>query len=685
MNHILRLLLIALAAMPALHAELTIFHQASGQPEATKTAGQIIVRKGDLLRIEPAPTTGSEPRSLEFEFFTTTPPTALTLRPLRNAGARLREVKLDPPGHSEAWTIHRRKVDGLPSNWESLELDFSLPEGGQILIRSVNWKPLEKAAPPAAAQARRSSVAENVLEAELSRSYPASISSVDVGTEQITIQGNASKTPGPLLLAEIPMDRLIDDPDRFETLAELKPAKDGSFQISLPRLRERSGFSYDRLLSRWRVVAKEEGAAHIPLSHARYASGVACRAPQLPAGIHRDKKGLGGWHPERLPGELERLGITAVTVNLIVDSLLTAPSSPDAMPFTWQGRTYHANRRTLQRFDATFLEAAKQDAVVSLILLVSNPARHGKTSLIAHPGAAPEGTYAMPDVVSENGITTYGALLNLMAERWSRPGFPHGRVHHWIVHNEVDAGWTWTNAGKLPALPFMDLYQRSMRLTDLIVRQYDPNARAFISLTHHWADPGPPPFYGSRKMLELLARFTAAEGDFPWALVHHPYPSSLLKPRTWEDADATFRFDSPKITPHNIEVLDAWMKRPEMRYRGETRPVHLSENGFNSPDYSPKSLTDQAAGMAYAWNKILPLDTIQVWHYHNWIDNRSEGGLRIGLRRFPDDETDPHGPKPIWHLYQALGTPREKDASAPYLPVIGIQSWQEILHTGPIQ
>jgi hypothetical protein len=679
---ILRPLLVFLASIPALHAELSVLHHPAGQAEAVAKSGEIILRKGDRLRIEPAPTTGSELRSLEFEFFTTTPPTSLTLRPLRKVGARFRELKLDPPGHSEAWTICRRKINGLPVKWESLELDFSLPEGGEILIRSIRWQPLSE---QAVAQPRRGSVANDILEAELSLSYPARITSVEVGTERITIQGQAPGTPGSLLLAEIPMDRFIDDPDRFETLTTLPPAKDdGSFEISLPRLRQRSGFSYDRLLSRWRIVGKD-GAAITPRSHAHYASEVACRSPQLPAAVHRNKKGLGGWTPDRLTGELESLGITAVTVNIIVDSLLAAPSSPDALPFTWQGRTYHANRRTLERFDATFLKAAQQDAVVSLILLVSNPARHGQTSPIAHPGASPEGTYAMPDVVSENGIAAYGAILNLIAERWSRPGFPNGRVHHWIIHNEVDAGWTWTNAGNLGALPFMDLYQRSMRLTDLIVRQYDPHARAFISLTHHWAEPGSAKFHGSRKMLELLARFTAAEGDFPWALAYHPYPANLRNPRTWEDAGVTFGFDTPKITPRNIEVLDAWMKRPEMRYRGEIRPVHLSENGFNSPDYSPKSLADQAAGMAYAWKKIRPLETIEVWHYHNWIDNRSEGGLRIGLRRFPDDPEEPLGPKPIWHLYKALGIPGEEDACAPFLPVIGITSWQEILHTAAIR
>src|SRR5690606_3732739 len=102
----------------------------------------------------------------------------------------------------------------------------------------------------------------------------------------------------------------------------------------------------------------------------------------------------------------------------------------------------------------------------------------------------------------------------------------------------------------------------------------------------------------------------------------------LFNPRTWEDAGATFSFATKKITPRNLEVLDAWMLRDDMRYRGQIRPVHLSENGFNSRDYSPERLKEQAAGMALAWKKLTDLRTIEVWHYHNWIDHPDEGGLR---------------------------------------------------------
>ena len=64
--------------------------------------------------------------------------------------------------------------------------------------------------------------------------------------------------------------------------------------------------------------------------------------------------------------------------------------------------------------------------------------------------------------------------------------------------------------------------------------------------------------------------------------------------------------------------------------------------------------------------------------WHNWRDNRYEGGLRIGLRRFPDDTDAPNAPKPSWYVWQAAGTSTENSVFAPYLQTIGISSWSEI-------
>ena len=111
------------------------------------------------------------------------------------------------------------------------------------------------------------------------------------------------------------------------------------------------------------------------------------------------------------------------------------------------------------------------------------------------------------------------------------------------------------------------------------------------------------------------------------------------------------------------------------------RSLWLSENGTNSRTYENKDLMEQAAGFAYAWKKISVLDGIDAIQWHNWIDNRVEYGLRIGLRKFPDDATDPAGRKPVWYAYQAAGTDQEDNVFEPYKSIIGISSWSEIMQS----
>jgi len=224
-----------------------------------------------------------------------------------------------------------------------------------------------------------------------------------------------------------------------------------------------------------------------------------------------------------------------------------------------------------------------------------------------------------------------------------------------------------------------------MRIAQLIARTRNRYTQSWISLEHHW-NMQLDHIYRGRELLDILAQFSRVEGDFDWGIAFHPYPQDLFNPRVWEDKEAVFAFDTPKITYKNLEVLDAYVQRPEMRYQGKAvRGVHLTEQGLNSKGYSANALADQAAGMAYAWSKVSRLKSILSFDYHNWIDNRGEGGLQIGLRKFPDDPADPLGKKPIWYVYQAAGTSKEEEEFGAYLERVRMKSWAESAYTGTIR
>lgn len=595
-------------------------------------------------------------------------------------------------GHSEGFTSYSANLAAAP-DWNQgirvLRINFELQPGQKVQIRNLTLRALT----PEEEQAAQRSVQEHAydarlnedLQAYLAKQYSAAISSVYVGKKQVHIEGDTGNFEGTVYLAEVPLYEDITELKRFDYAIPIQ-VESGHFHVNLTRFRNLPDHRYDRVFSQW-VLAKENDTGYELVSQARYADGVVSQW-NIPDAIPATKKGLGGVAIGRAPmADLDDLGIRSITVNIFLGFLRSTPGA-DRIAFDYHGKTYYAERKAISDYDKVLQYAAQHNILAAAIILVP-PAREIPDPTVAatlpYPETDPSGIYVMPNLTNAEGLETYAAALDFLAERYSRPDKKYGRIQDWIMHNEVDAGWVWSNAGDKSELTYLYLYQKSMRTMYYIARQYNPHAKVFISLTHYWNWTDDKHFYLPRHLLNDLVQFSHAEGDFEWAIAYHPYPESLFNPRTWEDRKVNDTFDTPLITFKNIEVLDAWTKQRRTMYRGfKRRAVFLSEQGFNSPDYSQKSLTEQAAALCYAWKKIQPLDSIQAMQYHNWVDNRGEGGLRIGLRKFPDDAEDPGGKKPIWAVYQKLGTPEENQACAFAKPIIGIHNWGQIFQPGPI-
>ena len=221
----------------------------------------------------------------------------------------------------------------------------------------------------------------------------------------------------------------------------------------------------------------------------------------------------------------------------------------------------------------------------------------------------------------------------------------------------------------------------TVRLVSTIARQYDQHTWVMGSYTHSWTNSSSDGAgYNTKNMLEITKQYSRAEGDFPWGVAYHPYPQDLTQPRFWEnDKQSTYSLNSQYCTFKNLEVIDAWARDTENFYQGrQKRLLFLSENGTNSPDYTATQLSYQAAGACWAWKKVARLTGIDGIQWHNWQDNRVEYGLRIGLRRFYDDEEEPNGCKPVWYVWQAAETENEDEVFKPYLRILRKTNWDAI-------
>lgn len=520
------------------------------------------------------------------------------------------------------------------------------------------------------------------LKSYLAQSFTSKVTSVatDYASGKITVTGTTDATDLTHVgLAEIPM---WEDQTRPVSVAAFEHLTSNSFTLTFDRF---AADKHDRLLSGWAVV-RQEGTGYTLLSAMHNNDRIDNPRANLPKMVPASIKGIGGCPYDH--EDMILLGVGGGNFNIILDQILFTDPGGGRQPYEYAGKTYYAdvNGGMVKQIDKDVKICQQKNLMVSAILLlpVNRGAAEGTwIDLVAHPENEMSAAFAMPNMLSKEAVEAYAATMNFLCERYS--GEQYGRIHHWIIHNEIQSGFYWTNAGNRGMETYMNLYQRSMRLVQTIARQYDPNAKSLISLDHGWMYKGSDRCYRGIDLLNQLVKYSRQEGDFEWGVAFHPYPQDINNPRTWLDDQATYSFSTQYLTPKNLEVIDAWVERPEVCYNGSVpREIQFTEQGINTPDYGNLSLTNQAAGVAYSLAKIAHMKHVTTYAYHLWADAHEEGDLRLGLRKYSDD-TDPWGKKPSWDVFRAFGTADWESVSAPYLGIIGIASWDEVIHKGRIE
>lgn len=495
----------------------------------------------------------------------------------------------------------------------------------------------------------------------LAKDYPSKVTNVQVTSDKVIIKGNCGGS-GTYLLAEITPWQDVTELEKYPYTQDLSG---GGFTVTVDRIvPNREGIRYDKVFSKWAVV-KVDGDRQTLDSHARYADDVVPKKSPEAVPL-RNKKGFGAGDIDLYFSDCKEMNVGSITMNVVLNDYIKGEGSS----YSYGGQNYSLGAFK-DYVDRVTRRAGEMDLVVSAIILC-------QTNSIFKDPENKGGNYTMPNLTTAKAFNLYAAALEHMASTHCTQG---NRISHWIMHNEVDFANEWTNMGDQPMLRYLDRYIKSMRICYNIARQYDQNASVLGSYTHCWAKADGN--YAPKKMLEATVAYSEAEGDFRWGVAYHPYPQDLTKPSFWvNDTQATYSMTTRYITFKNLEVIDAWIKQKENFYKGKTKRVlFLSEQGTNSPSYSESDLALQAAGGAWAWKKVSKLDGIDAIQWHNWADNKAEGGLRIGLRTFAEGSVSNLTPKPVWYVWKAAGTAEEDSVFDQYKTTLGISDWDCILNT----
>jgi len=625
---------------------------------------------------------------LEFEYFCPDGINSFVLYagpPFRPGGA----IEIGALPKSEGWmkkSFNLSELSGGAWGKESAKLirfDFGSEAGVRLQIKNVILRAASKAEKEglkAAEAARAQTAAEDAaLRAYFEKNLSAKILSVAASKDSIEISGELGSAGGGLKLAEVPFwEHAKPNIAIFRTIDVASSANGNarSFKIRLPRIVD----GRDLLVSKWALVSNAAGAKATLASQFAYASDFKALQNDLPPKIKpSSKKGMTCMGPDMKPiwDELLELGVKHVNMNFLLNQFLYVRDGETPIKHTFNGKTVKISPSWLKANDACVKFCTDNGIVVSAIILL-NFVHEDIAKSICNPKAENAGTYAMPDLSSENGFKTYAAVLDFLAKHYAERGLPNGRVDNWIMHNEVDYGYNWTNMGRTPMHIFMDEYMRSMRLMEILARAYNPDARVFISLTHNWVSLEDPAWqtYSPRAMLDFLALSSKAEGDFEWGVAYHPYPESLFRPTAWDDSQSLLNYDTPMVTIKNIEVLISYLNKPAFLRKGKPRTVMFTEQGFHT-EYTDKGFAEQSAAFIYTWKRISNIANVECFHNHRWFDHPAEGGLKLGLRTLPQDGKPFGDKKPAWEVYKALETPEIAKYEADAKKIIGARNYTE--------
>lgn len=380
----------------------------------------------------------------------------------------------------------------------------------------------------------------------------------------------------------------------------------------------------------------------------------------------------------------EDLGVQHVLLNVdLADMISTVPRN-GYISFAYKGRTYYfqdliALKKTV--YDLHGWGSTEGNAYglnhmrsVTFNLLLS---WDDNLSYLIHPlarvkGAAP---YYALNMKEENARNTFEALFCYLGEEFGTDY--KERVSNWTLGNEVNSCDAWNYSGGMSLKDCVENYAQAFQLLSQGVHRAAGSSRVFISLDHCWnaADAG----YGGKEFLDEFASYMSRTApSMQWNVNYHPYSQPLNRNDFWNDrSNTTDSLNTKYISMRNIQVLTDYLGTLESIYgkqNGSIRVI-LGELGYSANNQNDEKV--QAAALGYGYYKAMFNTRVDAYIIRAYLDDPTEtrNGLYLGLRNNDAAQTA----KESYDVYKNLDTENSLSYMDPYLGIIGIRSWQDVI------
>lgn len=454
----------------------------------------------------------------------------------------------------------------------------------------------------------------------------------------------------------------------------------GNFIFNIPLMRD---VQHSRIYSKFTAVLKNASGVYSLVDSGKYTTNPEILSNNnYPFTQTESIKGL----QVQMVADAEQLGVQHAALNIPYNSLLYRSGNhpENTIVYNFEGEDFYLKKDYIQSLDnrVKSLSDNKVEVAAILIMYKTDLTLDTPNEFIVHPDSDNSGTVYAFNTKNDIGIKYYKAITNFLAERYTREDQQYGRIMNYIVGNEIGQNRVWNNMGPKLLADYVKDYERTLRLTNTIVKSNCKEARVNISLDHFWyANTSPDSLwsYDNKAIVDTLNGYVKAGGNFGWNIAFHPYPENLFDPRFWEDTTATDSFLTYRITFKNLDVLVRYMQQPEFLYNGQQRHIILSEQGFHTAG-TPDGQLVQAAAYAYAYYRVKFLPGIDSFILHRHVDHSQEGGLNLGLwTNAPGEICSPGEKKVIYDVFKYIDTERSLEVTDFAKNIIGITSWESVI------
>ncbi len=284
-----------------------------------------------------------------------------------------------------------------------------------------------------------------------------------------------------------------------------------------------------------------------------------------------------------------------------------------------------------------FPDARRAKTVVNL-LLRKRCTQYYTPEMIFYPDSYSASTWCQ--ICTNNKISAgyVTALFEYLAYYFMMPAdengyYPHGEISRFIVGNEIDFDDSWNaivpaGAAKLSMEDYIEEHERALRIANNAFKKFHADMMVCTSFTHHFESTVS--IYSPKDIITYMCAKSLREGNYDWGMSWHPYGANLGEPNFLDSDFYSYKlagdFSTSRVTWTNFEVLEMFLKQESKLCNGKVRKIFITEGGVTSgnPNLDASKVTKarqiQAAGIAYAYQKICHLDCIETMCYYRYHD-----------------------------------------------------------------